>query len=123
MREESLGIGDVFQNTQHRDDIGIGGGIPKSASAAKAEAKACASAVASLIAGKSPDMPKLDGTCYNTVAPGYAFSQSGIYQPRDDQFAEIESATSPIDAPRELRAREADNAQGWFKTITGDAFG
>ena len=39
-------------------------------------------------------------------------------------FAESEAvATSPIDAPRELRAREADEAQNWYKTITVDAFG
>jgi sulfide dehydrogenase [flavocytochrome c] flavoprotein subunit len=106
-------------------DACIGGGIPKSASAANAEAKACASAVASLIAGKSPDMPKLDGTCYNTVAPGYAFSLSGTYQPRDDIFAEIEGTgfTSPIDAPRETRLREAQTAQAWFHTITAETFG
>jgi sulfide dehydrogenase [flavocytochrome c] flavoprotein subunit len=106
-------------------DACIGGGIPKSASAASAEAKACASAVASLIAGKSPDMPKLDGTCYNTVAPGYAFSLSGTYQPHDDIFAEIEGTgfTSPVDAPRETRLREAETAQTWFHTITAETFG
>jgi sulfide dehydrogenase [flavocytochrome c] flavoprotein chain len=104
-------------------DACIAGGIPKSASSANAEAKACADAVASLIAGKAPPMPKLVGACYNTVAPGYAFSQSGIYQPKDDMFAEIEGSTSPVDAPREVRQREADNAQAWFKTITVEAFG
>jgi sulfide dehydrogenase [flavocytochrome c] flavoprotein chain len=106
-------------------DACIGGGIPKSASAANAEAKACAVAVASLIAGKSPDMPKLDGTCYNTVAPGYAFSLSGTYQPKDDIFAEIEGTgfTSPIDAPLETRQREAEIAQAWFHTITAETFG
>jgi sulfide dehydrogenase [flavocytochrome c] flavoprotein subunit len=105
-------------------DACLGGAIPKSASAANAQGKACAEAVANLIAGKQPEMPRLVGACYNTVAPGYAFSLTGIYQPRDDQFAEIESATtSPIDAPREMRAREADNAQSWYKTITVDAFG
>jgi sulfide dehydrogenase [flavocytochrome c] flavoprotein chain len=106
-------------------DACIGGGIPKSASAANAEAKACAAAVASLIAGKSPDMPKLDGTCYNTVAPGYAFSLSGTYQPRDDIFAEIEGTgfTSPVDAPRDIRLKEAEIAQAWFHTITAETFG
>jgi sulfide dehydrogenase [flavocytochrome c] flavoprotein subunit len=104
-------------------DACIAGGIPKSASSANAEAKACADAVASLIAGKAPPVPKLVGACYNTVAPGYAFSQSGIYQPKDDMFAEIEGSTSPVDAPREIRRREADNAQAWFKTITVEAFG
>jgi hypothetical protein len=38
-------------------------------------------------------------------------------------FAETDSSTSPVDAPREVRAREADNAQAWYKTITVEAFG
>ena len=57
------------------------------------------------------------------MAPGYAFSLSGIYQPKEGQFAEVEGSTSPVDAPREVRQREADKAQAWFKTITVDAFG
>jgi sulfide dehydrogenase [flavocytochrome c] flavoprotein chain len=105
-------------------DACIAGGIPKSASAANAQGKACASAVANLIAGVQPAIPRLVGACYNTVAPGYAFSLSGIYQPRDGMFAEIEGGgTSPVDAPREVRTREADDAQSWYKTITVEAFG
>ena len=106
-------------------DAMIGGAIPKSASAANAEAKACANAIANLIAGMAPAMPRLEGTCYNTVAPGYAFSLSGTYQPRDDIFAEMEGAgfTSPVDAPVEVRKREADQAQSWFKSITVETFG
>src|ERR1700692_3142690 len=100
-------------------DACIGGGIPKSAAAANAEGKACASAVANLILGQAPGTPALVGACYNTVAPGYAFSLSGVYQPKDGMFAEIEGgSTSPVDAPREVRRLEADNAQSWFKTIT-----
>jgi hypothetical protein len=39
-------------------------------------------------------------------------------------FAEIEGGgTSPVDAPREVRTREAENAQSWYKTITVEAFG
>jgi sulfide dehydrogenase [flavocytochrome c] flavoprotein chain len=105
-------------------DACFGGVIPKSASAANAQGKACAAAVAQLISGIQPAMPRLVGTCYNTVAPGYAFSLAGIYQPRDGLFAEIEGGgTSPVDAPRELRAREADDAQAWYKTITRETFG
>ena len=104
-------------------DACIAGQIPKSASAAHAQASACAAAVANLIAGKSPEMPRLNGACYNTVAPGYAFSLSGIYQPRDGQFIEVESTTSPVDAPRDVREREARDAENWFRTITVDAFG
>jgi hypothetical protein len=104
-------------------DACIGGGLPKSASAANAQGKACAEAVQNLMAGKPPAIPRLAGACYNTIAPGYAFSLSGIYVPKDDMFAETEGSASPVDAPRELRAREADTARSWYKTITVDSFG
>src|SRR5205085_2283018 len=74
--------------------------------------------------GRAPEMPRLTGICYNTVAPGYGFSLAGHYQPKGDIFAEVEGgATSPVDAPRELRAREAIEAERWFQTITADTFG
>lgn len=105
-------------------DACLGGGIPKSASAASAQGKACASAIVSLLAGRAPETPRLTGVCYNIVAPGYGFSLAGNYQPRGDIFAEVEGgATSPVDAPRELRAREAAEAERWFQTITADTFG
>jgi sulfide dehydrogenase [flavocytochrome c] flavoprotein chain len=105
-------------------DACLGGGIPKSASAASAEGKACAAAIVNLIAGKPDETPRLTGVCYNVVAPNYAFSLAGVYRPKDDIFAEVEGgATSPVDAPRDLRAKEADDAQEWYKTLTADAFG
>jgi sulfide dehydrogenase [flavocytochrome c] flavoprotein chain len=105
-------------------DACLGGGIPKSASAASAQGKACAAAIVNLLAGRAPEMPRLTGVCYNTVAPGYGFSLAGNYQPKGDIFAEVEGgATSPVDAPRELRAREAADAERWFQTITADTFG
>jgi len=105
-------------------DACLGGGIPKSAAAASAQGKACADAIVSLLAGKPPQAPKLTGVCYNIAAPGYGFSLAGIYQPKDDIFAETEGGTtSPVDAPPELRAREADEAERWFATITADAYG
>jgi len=113
----------LLPNVHVIGDACIAGQIPKSASAANAQGKACAAVIANLISGKSPDMPRLNGACYNTVAPGYAFSLSGIYQPKEDQFAEVEGNTSPVDAPRDVRQHEAEKAQNWFKTITVDAFG
>ncbi|MGY2934204.1 sulfide dehydrogenase [flavocytochrome c] flavoprotein subunit [Bradyrhizobium sp. GM6.1] len=105
-------------------DACLGGGIPKSASAASAQGKACASAIVNLLAGRAPETPRLTGVCYNIVAPGYGFSLAGNYQPRGDIFAEVEGgATSPADAPRELRAREATEAERWFRAIMADTFG
>jgi NADPH-dependent 2,4-dienoyl-CoA reductase/sulfur reductase-like enzyme len=105
-------------------DACLGGGIPKSASAANAQGKACADAIVNLIEGKAPQTTRLTGICYNTVAPGYAFSLAGIYLPKGDIFAEAEgNATSLVDASREVRAREAEEAQNWYNKITADAFG
>jgi NADPH-dependent 2,4-dienoyl-CoA reductase/sulfur reductase-like enzyme len=105
-------------------DACLGGGIPKSAAAASAQGKACARAIVNSLAGKAPETPRLTGICYDTVAPGYAFSLAGLYQPKDDMFAEIEGGgTSALDAPREVRAREAEAAQSWYRTITEETFG
>jgi sulfide dehydrogenase [flavocytochrome c] flavoprotein chain len=105
-------------------DACLGGALPKSAAAANAQGKACAEMIVTLMSGKAPDPPRLTGLCYNTVAPGYAFSLAGNYQPKDDVFAEVEGgATSPVDAPPELRKREAEDALNWFKSITVDSFG
>ena len=64
--------------------------------------------VAMLIAGKTPETPRLIGACYNTVAPGYAFSLSGVYQPKDGQFAEVEGAATQ---PGRCAARSARSAK------------
>jgi NADPH-dependent 2,4-dienoyl-CoA reductase/sulfur reductase-like enzyme len=114
----------LVQNIHVIGDACLGGGIPKSASAASAQGKACAAAIVNLLAGRAPETPRLTGVCYNIVAPGYGFSLAGNYQPRGDIFAEVEGgATSPADAPRELRAREATEAERWFRAITADTFG
>jgi sulfide dehydrogenase [flavocytochrome c] flavoprotein subunit len=105
-------------------DACLGGGIPKSAAAASAQGKACARAIVNGLAGKAPETPRLTGICYDTVAPGYAFSLAGLYQPKDDIFAEVEGGgTSPLDAPSEVRAREAKAAESWYRAITGETFG
>ncbi len=106
-------------------DAAIAGGMPKSAFAANAQAKVCAAAVAQLLAGVSPAEPRLINTCYSLVAPGYGISVAGVYRPANGQLTDIEGAggTSPLDAPAELRAQEAEYADAWFKTITAETFG
>jgi hypothetical protein len=99
--------------------------MPKSAFSANAQAKACASAVATLLAGGSPAAPKLINTCYSLAAPDYGISVAGVYAPKNGLLADVEGAggVSPADAPREFRAREADYAQSWYATITAEVFG
>jgi len=106
-------------------DAAIMGAMPKSAFSANAQAKVCAAAVATLLAGGKPTEPRLINTCYSLVAPDYGITVAGVYKPANGVLADIEGAggVSPIDAPRETRALEAQFAEGWFKTITGEVFG
>lgn len=106
-------------------DAAIGGGMPKSAFTANAQAKVCAGAVASLVRGREPEAPKLINTCYSLVAPDYGISIAGVYRPKDGLLAEVEGAggTSPLNAPRAVRSEEAAFGEAWFATITNEAFG
>jgi sulfide dehydrogenase [flavocytochrome c] flavoprotein subunit len=106
-------------------DSAIAGAMPKSAFAANAQAKVCADAVAQLLAGATPGEPRLINTCYSLIAPGYGISVAGVYRPVNGQLTDIQGAggTSPLDAPAEQRSREAEYANAWFKTITGETFG
>jgi NADPH-dependent 2,4-dienoyl-CoA reductase/sulfur reductase-like enzyme len=106
-------------------DAAIMGGMPKSAFSANAQAKACAVAVAALLAGRTPAEPRLINTCYSLISPDYGITVAGVYKPANGVLADIEGAggVSPIDAPRENRALEAQFAESWFKTITGEVFG
>ena len=106
-------------------DAAILGAIPKTAVAAYGEAKACAEAVAALLAGRKPEVPRLLDTAYCRVAPGYAFSVAGVYWPVNGQWAEVEGSggASPLDAKPEVRAQESAYADAWFKTMTGAVFG
>src|SRR5215468_7356067 len=69
-------------------DAAIAGAVPKSAIAANAVAKICAAAVAKLVRGDTPAMPKFVNTCYSLAAPDYGFSIAGVYHPVNGQWFE-----------------------------------
>ncbi len=106
-------------------DAAIAGAVPKSAFAANAVAKVCASAVVRLLRGEPPAAPKFVNTCYSLAAPDYGFSIAGVYQPVNGQWLEVEGAggVSPADAPPWFRSLEAKLAHGWFNTVTAEVFG
>src|SRR3954466_11984030 len=115
----------LVPNVHVLGDAAIMGGMPKSAFSANAQAKVCAAAVTALLGGQTAAEPRLINTCYSLVAPDYGITVAGVYRPKDGLLADIEGAggVSPVDAPRENRVLEAQFAEGWFKTITGEVFG
>ena len=67
-------------------DAAIAGAMPRSASAAASQAKICANAVATLLAGGTPAPPTLTSSCYSVIEPDYAISQTGSYRPVGDHL-------------------------------------
>ena len=99
--------------------------MPRSASAANSQARICASAITTLLAGGTPTEPTLTSLCYSMIAPDYAISQRGNYRPVGGIYNEVDGTaiTSSVDAPQDLRAREAGEAESWFSSLTGEVFG
>jgi NADPH-dependent 2,4-dienoyl-CoA reductase/sulfur reductase-like enzyme len=106
-------------------DAAIAGAMPRSASAAQSQATICAQAIIHLLAGRTPEPPTLTSSCYSLVGPDFAISQRGTYRPVNDQYAEADGGAiiSPLNAPRSVRAREAREADAWYRAITREVFG
>jgi sulfide dehydrogenase [flavocytochrome c] flavoprotein chain len=106
-------------------DAVIGGAMPKAASSAAAQGRACAAAVVALLRDAAPAPPALAGICYSQLAPDYAISIGSAYHAADGQLLEVEGSrkASPATAPPDLRAREAREADAWFARATAEIFG
>jgi len=120
----------TFESTQANmvhviGDAALASAMPKSAFAANAQAKVCATQIARSLQELPPLDSTLINTCYSLVAPNYGISVAGVYQPVAERLEEVEGAggTSPVVAKRTTRRLEANYAQAWFKTITRETFG
>ena len=119
----------TFESTVHADihllgDAIIAAPMPKSAFSANNQAKVCAAAIVALLRGAQVAEPVLVNTCYSLVAPDYGISITGVYRVAGDQLTAVEGSEgiSPVDAPDEIRHREAEYAQSWYANITADVF-
>jgi len=106
-------------------DAAIANAMPKSAFAANAQAKYCATQIVRSLAGLTPVPSTLINTCYSLARPDYGFSVAGVYKPATDSWLQVERAggISPLDAPADLRVQESEYAKAWFETLTGSVFG
>jgi NADPH-dependent 2,4-dienoyl-CoA reductase/sulfur reductase-like enzyme len=120
----------TFESLQQKNvhvigDAALAGAMPKSAFSGAIEGKLCAAALVSLLAGKAPTRAQLPSNCYSLVAPDYAISIFGNFEPVNGEYAEVDNSihSSPLDAPLTLRAEDAKNADAWFRTVTSEIFG
>jgi sulfide dehydrogenase [flavocytochrome c] flavoprotein chain len=120
----------TFESTVHAGihiigDAAIANPMPKSAFSANNQAKVCAAAIVALLRGDEVMAPALMNTCYSLVAPDYGISIAAVYRVVNDKIMTVEesSGVSPLDAPPETRALEAEYAKSWYANITADTFG
>ncbi len=118
-----------FESTRQKGihvigDSSIAGKLPKSAAAANSEAKVCAVAIASLLAGRSVGDPSFVNACYALASPTYGLSIAGVYGRTADDIAPLPGAlgVSPLKKPAAYRAKEAQDANGWYQNIVADSF-
>jgi sulfide dehydrogenase [flavocytochrome c] flavoprotein chain len=120
----------TFESTVHAGihvigDAAIANPMPKSAFSANNQAKTCAAAVVAILRGEGVSTPALMNTCYSLVAPDYGISIAAVYRVVDEKIVTVEasSGVSPLHAPAETRALEAEYATSWYANISADTFG
>jgi sulfide dehydrogenase [flavocytochrome c] flavoprotein chain len=106
-------------------DAAIAGALPKSGFAASSQGKACAAAVASLLADRAPPPPAMVNACYSELGPDYGISLSSRYHVMGGQILEVAGSlkSSELEAPRAERARNAEQGAASFKEVTREMFG
>ena len=107
-------------------DASIAGAMPKSGFSANSQAKVTAAAIVDLLAGRDPLAPSYANTCYSLVTPDYGISVAAVYRVGGEgKIVSVEGAggVSPKTASADFRKKEAENAVGWYESITRDAFG
>lgn len=105
-------------------DAGQFAPIPKSAFAANSEAKACALAVASLLAQREAPAPTWLNTCYSLVAPEHGISIAGVY--RLDELGAIAAVKTSGGVSADLSAPalqlESGYARSAYRRLVDNSF-
>lgn len=106
-------------------DATIAAPMPKSAFSANLQAKLCATQIARILSGLSPEPTVLTNTCYSYLSDDAAVSITGVYTNEDGKLHSVEGAggLSPLGADPFIQGNEAQQATAWFRTITQQTFG
>ncbi|MGH8140114.1 MAG: FCSD flavin-binding domain-containing protein [Steroidobacteraceae bacterium] len=100
-------------------DACIADPMPKSGSAANAQGKHCAAAIAAALDGRDLPQRPLESVCYSLLAPGRALSIHGRFR---SAAGAMQKMPEPDDTTASA-AQEAQNAQAWYQGIVADSFG
>jgi sulfide dehydrogenase [flavocytochrome c] flavoprotein chain len=101
-------------------DACIADPMPKAASAASAQARQCALAIAAAVEGREAPSPLFESVCYSLLSRRRALSIHGRFALADGTVRAVEGAADP-GAP--ASGQEARNAERWYRGLVADSFG
>ncbi|HEX2790520.1 MAG TPA: FAD-dependent oxidoreductase [Steroidobacteraceae bacterium] len=110
----------LIRNLHVIGDACIADAMPKSASAAVSQARQCARAIVSLLAGREVPAPAFDSVCYSMLAPDSAISIHGRFAVQEGRIAALELPAELTGAP--CGAQQARAAQRWYGRIRAESF-
>jgi sulfide dehydrogenase [flavocytochrome c] flavoprotein subunit len=118
----------TFESAAARDvhiigDACVAGAMPKSGHSAASQAKNCAAAIVSILAGGKPPEPTYANTCYSLVGPRYGISVAAVYRLKEGVIVKVSGGVSKVGNNDQRHKNEARYARGWYKSITSDTFG
>ncbi len=98
--------------------------MPKSATSANSQAKACALNIIAALQGQKAPVTTLHNTCYSLVRPDYGISIDASYRIMGQRITAVPAAggISPLAAEPAFRALEARYALGWYASLLSDSF-
>lgn len=118
----------TFESAEARDvhiigDACVAGAMPKSGHSAASQAKNCAAAIVSMLAGDTPPEPTYANTCYSLIGPKYGISVAAVYRLKEGVIVKVSGGVSKVGNRDRVHENEAKYARGWYKSITSDVFG
>jgi sulfide dehydrogenase [flavocytochrome c] flavoprotein chain len=111
---------EILANVHVIGDACIAGPMPKSASAAHSQARQCALAIVSTLAGREPPASELDSVCYSLLRSERALAIRARFGVRDGEIRQNESVDSA--SAHYSPEQERDQAATWYKKIIADSF-
>ncbi len=104
-------------------DACVAGAMPKSGHSAASQAKNCAAAILSSLAGSDMPTPTYANTCYSLIGEKYGISVAAVYQLKEGVITKVSGGVSKVGNSARVHKNEAKYARGWYKSITTEMFG
>jgi sulfide dehydrogenase [flavocytochrome c] flavoprotein subunit len=104
-------------------DAAIAAAMPKSAFAANSQAKVVAMTIRSELTGSRAYPARYRNTCWSSLATDDTVKIGASYEPGENRLKSVNSFTSKVGEPPEVRKQTRREADAWYESITADIFG